>query len=370
MVNVCKNSANQPARSGGRVNTAAFLSTLREHDIQVWTEAGQLRCSAPPGALTLELRDQLRQRKADILNFLDTADSLARQQRAIIPLQPRGSRTPVFAVAGHNGDVFCYRTLVKYLGQDQPFFGLQPPGLDGQSEPLTRVEHLAAYFARQITTFRPEGPHIIAGYCAGGAIAFELAQQLLRAGSKIVAVALFGAPFATAYRLGSQIRLRLETEWARVAKHADTLMSLAGRRRFPYIRDKLKLLLPGNRDHGFSSTIENRASKVSPEVLVQRLKVQRATFAALARYTPSHFPGRVVLLLPCNAWARSSRQPLRWRTVAERAEEHFGPDDCHTDVMLLDPYASLFAELFARSCAINLPLPSRTAYTHCERPVT
>src|SRR5205814_2360451 len=179
---------------------------------------------------------ELRQRKPDILKFLDTAESLSRQQRAIVPLQPRGSRAPVFAVAGHNGDVFCYRTLVKYLGEDQPFFGLQPPGLDGQSQPLTRIEDLAAYFADQIKAFQPEGPYVIAGYCAGGATAFELAQQLLRAGSTIEAVALFGAPYATAYRFGSQMRLRLETQWARVSRHVRALASLSGSERRAYIK--------------------------------------------------------------------------------------------------------------------------------------
>jgi hypothetical protein len=108
-------------------------------------------------------------------------------------------------------------------------------------------------------------------------------------------------------------------------------------------------MLPSNRDHASQSKIENQNSKISSEVLARRIKVQRATFAALARYTPKHFPGQLVLLLPCKAWAHSSRQPLRWRSVAERVAEHYGPDDCHTDVMLLEPYARIFAELFRRS---------------------
>jgi thioesterase domain-containing protein len=331
------------------VNTAAFLATLRGRDIQVWAEGGQLRCSAPPGALSTEFREELRQRKADILKFLDTAESLMRQQRAIIPLQPRGARTPIFAVAGHNGDVFCYRTLVQYLGDEQPFFGLQPPGLDGHSQPLTRVEELAAYFAAQIKAFQPDGPYVIAGYCAGGATAFELAQQLLRAGSTISTVALFGAPYATAYRFGSQMRLRFETEWARVSRQIRALATLSGSQRRAYLMEKLRLVIPSNGDGGVESKIENQISNISPEVLAQRIKVQQATFGALARYTPTHFPGRLVLLLPCKAWARSSRQPLRWRTVAERVQEHYGPDDCHTDVMLLEPNAAIFAELFRRS---------------------
>lgn len=330
------------------MNTAAFLATLRSRDIQVWAEGEQLRCSAPPGTLSIEFREELRERKADILKFLDTAESLARQQRAIVPLQPHGTRTPVFAVAGHNGDVFCYRTLVKYLGDDQPFFGLQPPGLDEQSQPLRRVEELAAYFAEQIKAFQPDGPYVIAGYCAGGAIAFELAQQLLRAGSQIKLVAMFGAPYATSYRFGSQMQLQLETQWARVARHASALWTRSGAERRAYIREKLKLAFPWNRGRESESAIESQKPKVSPEILAQRINVQRATISALARYTPTYFPGRVVLLLPCKSWAESSRQPLRWGSAAERVEEHYGPDDCHTDVMLLEPNARYFAELFIR----------------------
>jgi thioesterase domain-containing protein len=329
------------------VNTVGLLETLRNRDIQVWAEGGQLKCSAPTGTLSAELRQELREHKAEILKFLDTAESVARQQRAIIPLQPHGTRIPIFAVAGHNGDVFCYRTLVKYLGEDQPFFGLQPPGLDGQSQPLRRVEKLAAYFAAQIKAFQQNGPYVIAGYCAGGTVAFELAQQLVRSGSKINFVALFGAPFATSYRAGSQVRLRLETEWARVSRHARALRELSAGNRFSYIREKLKLVFRSNGPAEVASTIENPKSRISPEVLAQRIHVQRATFAALAHYTPTHFPGRLVLLLPCKSWSYSSRHPLHWRSFADSAEDYYGPDDCHTDVMLLEPYAQGFAELLA-----------------------
>jgi thioesterase domain-containing protein len=257
---------------------------------------------------------------------------------------------------------------VQHLGDDQPFFGLQPPGLDGQSQPLTRVEDLAAYFAAQIKAFQPNGPYLIAGYCAGGAIAFELARQLVRSGSTVNLVALFGAPYATAYRLRSQIRLRLAAECARVTRHARALASLPGEQRWSYMREKVKLILGQSEDERHDPVFslspsggesvgvgpsEHQKSKISGEVLAQRIKVQRATFAALARYTPGHFPGRLVLLVPCKAWVRSGRHPLRWGSLADRAEEHFGPDDCHTDVMLLEPYAPIFAELFAQNASRN-----------------
>lgn len=328
------------------MSTAAFLEKLRARDIEVWAENGHLRCSAPPGTINPEFREELRQRKPEILKFLDTANSLARQQRAIVPLQPLGTRVPVFGVGGHNGDVFCYRTLTRYLGEDQPFYGLQPPGLDGHSEPQHRVEELAAYFAAQIKAFEPDGPRIIAGYCAGGAIAFELARQLLCSGLEVRSLVLFGAPYATAYRLPSQIRLRLETEWARVARLVRALMTLSGPARRAYLREK-----PASRVSSTTTPQEERPA-VATEVLERRINVQRATFSALSRYTPQHFAGKIVLFLPCSAWARSSRMPLRWCSVADVCEKHFGPDDCHTDVMLLEPYAPIFARLFAEHCAI------------------
>src|SRR5688500_2882316 len=108
----------------------AFLAELRSRDIRIRAEGDRLQLDAPTGALTPELREELRQRKDEILAFLQTAETLARQQRAIVPLQPLGTRAPVFGVGGHNGDIFCYRALAVALGKDQPFFGLQPPGLD------------------------------------------------------------------------------------------------------------------------------------------------------------------------------------------------------------------------------------------------
>jgi len=182
------------------LSVAAFLAELRNRDMEVWADGDQLRLNAPAGALTPELRDHLQRRKSDILAFLRTAGDLGAQQRAIVPLQPHGTRDPVFAIAGHNGDVFTYRALVQRLGDAQPFFGLEPPGLDGRSEPLTSVEDLAGYFADQITAFRSSGPSVIAGYCAGGTIAFELARQLVARGATVKCVALFAGPWPFWYR--------------------------------------------------------------------------------------------------------------------------------------------------------------------------
>ena len=73
-------------------------------------------------------------------------------------------------------------------------------------------------------------------------------------------------------------------------------------------------------------------------------KVERATLAALSRYVPGHFAGRVNLFLPSRELG-SDHVMLRWRSVARRTEVYFGPDGCDGDAMLREPYAPRFAEL-------------------------
>ena len=317
----------------------SLLSELRSRDIKVWADGDRLRCDAPAGVLTPELREQLQQRKNEILQFLRSAETLVQQQRAIIPLQPRGNRIPVFGVAGHNGDVFCYRALAQHLGGDQPFFGLQPPGLDGHGEPLVRVEDHAAYFSPQIRAFRPGGPYIIAGFCAGGAIAFELAQQLLKEGAAISFVALFGCPYPTAYRMVPQLQQRLAYEAGRVTKHARALASLTPAERRHYIREKLRQR---------AARREAERPRTLDPVLALRSRVERATLSAVRRYTPQHFAGHLGLFLPSREWAHSGDIPLHWQSVAQSTEQYFGPNDCNGDLMLREPYAPAFADLFAR----------------------
>ena len=258
-----------------------------------------------------------------------------------MPLQQNGAGVPVFAVPGHNGDVFCYRALAQSLGDDQPFFGLQPPGVDGRDEPLERVEDLAAYFATQIRAFQPCGPYVIAGFCAGGTVAFELAQQLVEDGAVVGFIALFGCPYPTYFRWLPQLRERLAQRVAGALKHARVLATLSMAQCREYVLDKLRQRRGAKRD------------AVLDPVLIQRAKVEDATLVAVREYTPRQFRGRIKLFLPSPSWARNATRALQWRSAARKAEEYYGPEGCTGDNMLREPNAALFAELFRRSETAN-----------------
>jgi thioesterase domain-containing protein len=268
-----------------------------------------------------------------MIEFLRSAQALVQQQRGIVPLQRRGNLAPVFAVPGHNGDVFLYRALAQYLGSDQPFFGLEPPGLDGRSEPLTSVEDLAAYFVEQIRTFRPDSPYVIAGYCAGATIAYELARQLQQQGGVINSLIFFAGGYPTWYRFLPQLRERVALRTKRVRRHIGALASLSNGGRGVYIMNALR-----RRNDGRLTTED--------PVLGLRETLKRITAKAVSHYVPRDFAGRLCQILPSSDCVLPRDATLRWRTVVRDLEEYSGPDGCEGDVMLLEPYADAIAEVF------------------------
>lgn len=179
-----------------------LLEKLDASDVKVWVEGKDLRCSAPKGALTPEMQAELKERKEEVIAFLGAGDGV---NSSLVPIQSKGSRPPFFGVPGHNGDIFCFVPLVQRLGEDQPFYGLQPPGFSGEREPFEDIPSLAAHYVRELKAFYPEGPYYLGGYCAGGTIVYELAQQLTAQGDKVALLALFESPFPTIYRKVSQI---------------------------------------------------------------------------------------------------------------------------------------------------------------------
>jgi amino acid adenylation domain-containing protein len=61
-------------RRGVTLKTIEFLSYLRSLDIQVFVDGEKLRCNAPQASLTAELRAEIQQRKAEIIEFLKAAN--------------------------------------------------------------------------------------------------------------------------------------------------------------------------------------------------------------------------------------------------------------------------------------------------------
>jgi len=152
---------------------------------------------------------------------------------SLVPIQSEGSRPRFFCIHGAGGNVLIYRDLSQHLGPDQPFYGLQAQGLDGNSTPLTTIEEMATLYAKEIRRLQPHGPYFIGGYCMGGTLAYEVARQLSASGERIALLALFDtmdwskvAPFT----FWSKLYHGLERIYFHVANFAR--LDFAGQRKF------------------------------------------------------------------------------------------------------------------------------------------
>ncbi|MCP4698436.1 MAG: AMP-binding protein, partial [Gammaproteobacteria bacterium] len=112
-----------------------------------------------------------------------------------VPIQTAGQAMPVYCLPGAVGSVMYLYPLASCLGQQQPFYALQTPGLDGSATPDT-VEALARVHLQILQQHRPTGPYQLLGHSSGGRVAFEMARLLEQQGENVALLAILdtGAP--------------------------------------------------------------------------------------------------------------------------------------------------------------------------------
>ncbi|GAA0894719.1 hypothetical protein GCM10009122_44000 [Fulvivirga kasyanovii] len=109
----------------------------------------------------------------------------ALKRRILVPMQAKGSKRPVFAVPGADGNVITLQHLISALGTSQPFYGLETVGVIGQVESLDSVEAIAKANIEAIKEVQPKGPYRLLGFSNGGTIAYEMARMLLEQKEKV-----------------------------------------------------------------------------------------------------------------------------------------------------------------------------------------
>ncbi|MBI3848234.1 MAG: AMP-binding protein, partial [Planctomycetes bacterium] len=113
-----------------------------------------------------------------------------RDSSPLVRLKAGGSHAPLFLAHAAGGTVIAYRHLAAEL-HDRPVFGLQAAGLEGECEPLSRLDEMAARYVAAMRDVRREGPIHVAGWSLGGIVAVEIARHLVDAGVEVGVVALF-----------------------------------------------------------------------------------------------------------------------------------------------------------------------------------
>ena len=262
--------------------------------------------SAPVGTLV---------RAPTIATLAKVLSDASMSDTGVVKLQSGGASPPLFCLPGQTGSVLIFRGLAQHLGSNQPVYGLQPQGLYDSQLPLTRVEDMAASFIRQIQGVQPNGPYFFVGYCMGGTIALEMAQQLYRQGQTVGLLALvdtYNWALLKHTSSSDNFYFRIQQWWFSWQR---------GGLRWKELRERTGLLsfliaaLPGREKslRRFSEFWSTPAAE----------RVSQCNLHAALGYMPQGYPGRILHIRPARQFARYKRPEISLNSLAANGVEEF-----------------------------------------------
>jgi amino acid adenylation domain-containing protein len=245
----------------------------------------------------------------------------SRSWSALVALEKSGNKPPIFLFHSHGGNILEYYPLARRLSKDskskgkdedkdRPVYALQSRGLDGSIIEEPRVEEMASYYLKEIRSVQPHGPYYLGGFCLGGMLALEAAQQLQREGEPADLVFMINAPTANYLhyppetnfikRFFYQWHSRLALEWSYLSNR-----SQGSRTAYLWARGKRVKEVCQVRAEMFWDKLVNRGTRrAAQHSLAYHLEHLAIAYdRAWEAYEPKPYEGRVLQI-------RAGRQPL------------------------------------------------------------
>ena len=216
---------------------------------------------------------------------IDRAEQMPAARRgSLFSIQPFGERPPLYCVHGSAR----LRHLIRHLGEDQPFFGI-PSDADPAGLPVPyRVEDIASQSLAMLREHQPTGPYLIGGWCHGGVIGYEMAQQLNAQGERVPLLVLFDSwnPAAVPSeldwrRLSGRIRFHLAAMQG---------MKRAEQQAYAMERARWGAQVIRNRMSRTSYRLRRLFGQPVPARMINALQIE-----AVLKYHPKPYAGRVLL---------------------------------------------------------------------------
>jgi thioesterase domain-containing protein/acyl carrier protein len=285
-------------------------------------------------AATIEHRGGRLSQEADAGTAPTLAAAHTHSVSPVVPMTTTGFRPPLFFVHPVGGSVAPYAPLASLLGPDQPFYGLEDPGLSGGESALT-LSGTAARYVAAVRAVSPEGPYHLGGWSMGGAVALEMARQLRAAAQRVALLVVLdtGLPDDPYEPDEAEVLTWFVRDVAGIARVTAPRLDLDAMRRL-------------SEDEQIATALDALAAAgLIPEGLLDeltgRIRVFAANYRALLAYRPQPYPGRLVLV---NAADEPADDLDRWRALAGGGlRRHVSPGNHYT--MLRPPHVSTLAEI-------------------------
>ncbi|MGA9542289.1 MAG: alpha/beta fold hydrolase, partial [Candidatus Sulfotelmatobacter sp.] len=266
---------------------------------------------------------------------------------SLTPIRAGGSKPPLFLMHSHGGNVLEYYPLAKHLDPDQPVYALQARGLDGHILRDQSFEAMAAAHVAELRSLQPEGPYFLGGYCLGGLLALEAAQQLSAAGEEVALVVLIQTINPACARFSPDLTV-FQRVWYRATKRIDLEFEYLHqkganhilercRRTWDIVRARTAIAFDNSTDNG-----HGRQKRRSMAYTLEMLAIEHEK--ARLRYVPHSYRGPVMLF-------RASKQlsglmtdcTLGWRELLDDDLEICDIPG-HQETLLSEPNVSHLAE--------------------------
>jgi amino acid adenylation domain-containing protein len=211
-------------------------------------------------------------------------DGVTPSKKTPVLLQPEGKKAPFFYVPPGGCTALNGIPYTRYLGTDQPIYGLQPSGFEEGETPHDNIRELASYYIKEMKKVQPEGPYYFGGPCFGAHVVFEMACQFQAQGCAVGLAAMLDPPDPSVPLLDRNIYektgyyLRKLYYYAGYGQLTSAFMNFFVHSR--YYRIRSKFLMIKNK----ILRQENRAEYVLA-----------AHTAAMDNYRPDFYPGKITL---------------------------------------------------------------------------
>ena len=261
--------------------------------IELFTRIEQVFGVRPPPAILFE-----KPTIAELASVIATPVPAAPGERLLSAIRVVGDQAPIFLLTP--GHLFQFTALSRRLTAAHPIYvGAFPERF---STPGITIQEIAGAYLNDIKRICPAGNFHLFGFCAGGIVAFEIAQQLRLLSRPPASIGMVDSPCPPPGHV--MRRGRLGYFASRIGAHAHAVRQLPLRDAARYVFSRGKFLPMVLRIPGF------RTSR--PEQLVTV-----AHREAVQRYEPQPYPLPVDLYLAEEPWPSAAEDSrLLWRDLA------------------------------------------------------
>lgn len=221
---------------------------------------------------------------------------------SLVPIQRGdGTKPPIFLVHAEGGHVLMYRDLARHLGSEWTVYGIQSNGLDGASEPSNSINEMATRYIGEIRQVQEHGPYYLGGWCLGGTIGYEMANQLEAEGESVAWLGMVQARHTDYWKSRDDSPIFQKLAWRtadRISFETENVSELRGVAKLKYLVDKIWRAIVR---FWLRAPLTDSTSALASELSVADA-CSTAHLDAYWSYNPGAYDGRVVLV-------RASNQP-------------------------------------------------------------